>query len=287
MAEVVQRMIDDGGPFALWAPAPDLDAPPCGHGAYIEMPLEQIAGASEDEITLLLRAAERLGDCSVRTELDCVKASLSLSTRRWVPHDERAARFLDEHAWLGRAVDDDRVQWLRERQRRAIAQRDRSLSARALDRFEPGSMVAYDRLFPADWDLVLVHDGRSYWAVDQHCLNPTCSCAAIVAIFYPTSGAGHGSVGDARLELRGRRQDPKASSPLVKRIFDRLWQRHAAELTRRHDEVRRAVLRSAAPAIPAVVQMPRRTVARNDACPCGSGRKYKRCCGDPSAAAER
>lgn len=34
------------------------------------------------------------------------------------------------------------------------------------------------------------------------------------------------------------------------------------------------------PPIPIVEHSPR--VGRNDPCPCGSGRKYKKCCGDPA-----
>jgi hypothetical protein len=43
------------------------------------------------------------------------------------------------------------------------AQRDRSLPLHWFDQFDGGSMVAYDRLFPADWDLLVAHENRSYW----------------------------------------------------------------------------------------------------------------------------
>jgi len=32
-------------------------------------------------------------------------------------------------------------------------------------------------------------------------------------------------------------------------------------------------------AAPAVTAVPRAKVGRNDPCPCGSGKKYKKCCG--------
>lgn len=37
------------------------------------------------------------------------------------------------------------------------------------------------------------------------------------------------------------------------------------------------------PQVPAMAQS---TVRRNDPCPCGSGRKYKKCCGDQQAATQ-
>lgn len=274
MSEIVRRMLDDGGPFHMWA------SETCGHGVYVEMPLDRLDDG--DDVTLVLRAAERLNDYKLRADVERIAATFSLSTRQWTADDDRAARFLDEHPWLSDAIDNDRLGWLRERQRRAIAQRDRSLPPHVLDRFERGSMVAYDRLLPNDWDLIVTHDRRSYWAVDQHCLNPSCSCSSIVVFFYVVGDAGSGAIGDARLDLREHHRAPTASSPLAKTIFNLLWERSASELVRRRDEVRRAVLQRLVPQAAAVTVPPRRPVGRNEACPCGSGKKYKRCCSDPA-----
>ncbi|HEY6723282.1 MAG TPA: SEC-C metal-binding domain-containing protein, partial [Polyangiaceae bacterium] len=72
-------------------------------------------------------------------------------------------------------------------------------------------------------------------------------------------------------------------------LFLRLWRRDATELRRRFDEVRAAVLsapaaqnRRAAPGVaPVGLAPPARQPPRNQSCPCGSGKKYKRCCGHP------
>lgn len=279
MSQVVQRMLDGGGPFALWPPGG------CAHGVHVEMLLDPLDDG--DDVTLVLRASERQSYDTLRADVVRLTTRFSLSTRQWHPQDEASSRFLAEHPWIEHAIDDDRIRWLRERRRRAAAQRDRSLPLQWLDQFEPGSMVAYDRLFPADWDLLVAREERSYWAVDQHCLNPACSCASIVVVFYVAGKASSGSIGQARLDFGQPRRDPSASSPLAKDLFLRLWRRDAAELRRRFDEVRAAVLSApAAQSHPsasglASVAPPARQPSRNLSCPCGSGKKYKRCCGDP------
>lgn len=54
------------------------------------------------------------------------------------------------------------------------------------------------------------------------------------------------------------------------------WERR---LEYRRDELRRLELRLRSPAPSQPSTSPRRTVGRNDPCPCGSGAKYKRCHG--------
>ena len=63
----------------------------------------------------------------------------------------------------------------------------------------------------------------------------------------------------------------------------------------RYGEVRRAVRQldtvrealGAKVAVPLVPRAGRASAGRNAPCPCGSGKKYKRCCADRDAAAQR
>jgi hypothetical protein len=159
MVAETTRSLDEGGPFLLQAPALEPGEPLCGHGVVVETRFEPRADAAGDTITLLLRRAERGEGVAVRAYGEPVMATLSLATGRCVPVDEDAARLVREHAWLGGALA-ERLDWLRDRARRAIAQRDRESSCQgALHGAEPGSMTPYDKLFPADWDLLIQHDG--------------------------------------------------------------------------------------------------------------------------------
>jgi hypothetical protein len=284
MTTGTMRSVDEGGPFLLEAPAVELGGSPCGHGVLVETQFAAGCDAAADTITLRLRSAERGERISVRAYGEPVTARLSLATGRCAPVDEVAASLLAEHAWLDDALA-ERLDWLRGRARRAAAQRDRETSFRsALRRAVPGAMMPYDELFPADWDLVLHDDGVLYWAVDHHCLKPACSCAEIVVAFHWIEGSNVRSVGKVRLDLRDPPAHPRASAPLTRRLFEKLWARRHEELVRRHDEVRSQVLR-VAPGRLVDAPSPRpHTPARNGPCPCGSGKKYKRCCAAREAA---
>jgi uncharacterized protein YchJ len=276
------RSLDDGGAFAVWVPAPDPTQPACGHGMWIETELDRSGSTPTDEIVLLLRPAERLADNKARVDGEPVKVTVSLSTGHCTPLDERAERLLEHSAWFAAEVV-EYLDKLRERARRAAVQADRETSFReAFEARTPGAMMPYERLFPADWDLFLQHKGKLYWAVDHHCLNPSCTCAAVVVELHAIETPKAEFIGEARLDLRDRNARPSATTPLAEELFARLWTRSREELLRRHHEVRNLVRRTAdrGIAVRPSASSTRSAVPRNAPCPCGSGRKYKRCCAD-------
>jgi hypothetical protein len=237
------RSVDEGGPFLLEPPRLASEAPPCGHAVLAETRFDVASDAAANTVTLLLRSAERGESISVRAYGEPVTVTLSLATGRCAPADKVAARLLSEHPWLEDALA-ERLDWLRDRARRTAAQRDRETSSRsALRRAEPGAMMPYDKLFPADWDLVLHEEGVLYWAVDHHCLKPACSCANIVVAFHRIDGTHVRGIGKVTLDLRDPQAYPHASTQLTGQLFEKLWARRHEELVRRHEEVRRQVLR--------------------------------------------
>jgi hypothetical protein len=281
------RSVDEGGPFLLEPPGLAQGAPPCGHAVLAETRFDMASDDAADTVTLLLRSAERGESISVRAYGKPVTVTLSLATGRCAPADKVAARLLSDHPWLDDALA-ERLDWLRDRARRASAQRDRETSSRAaLRRAEPGAMMPYDKLFPADWDLVLHEDGVLYWAVDHHCLKPACSCAEIFVAFHRIDGSHVRGIGNVRLDLRDPQAHPRASTQLTGQLFEKLWERRHEELVRRHEEVRRQVLRVTPDSAVVAPATQLRTPARSAPCPCGSGKKYKRCCAarEPAALA--
>lgn len=281
MAAATTRALDGGGAFVVSAPVRNPAHPPCGHGVCVETRFDD-PGASPDEISLLLRESEQLDGCAIRAFGEPVVARLSLRTGRCAPRDERAQCFIDAHPWLSGAMM-DKLGWLRERACRATAQADRATCMRVLAGRRPGGgMVPYVDLFPADWDLLLVHEGRTYWAVDHHCPSPECTCAEIVVQIQCVDSPTAEHVGQVRLDLQARQQPPKATTPLAAQLFARLWSSDRDELLRRHRDVREALLSRPDPR-----DTPPRTIARSAPCPCGSGKKFKRCCADRAALANR
>jgi hypothetical protein len=276
MAIVANRSLDAGAAFPVWAPARDSEPAACGHGVWVESPLDASADELAREVTLLLRRTERNSETSVHVHGPKVAVSLSLASARCSPCDERAGRFLAALPWLSGELA-LRLDLLRERAARAVAQRDRSSCDAALARRANDKMIGYDELFPADWDLLVQHAGATYWLCDQHCPKATCPCRAIVVQLYRVDGPSTDYAGKITLDLRGPHGRPETTTPVAAALFEPTWRRYGDELVRRHKEVRAAVQRmpTATPArLPAAAPAP----SRNGPCPCGSGRKYKRCC---------
>jgi hypothetical protein len=276
MTIVANRSLDARAAFPVWAPARDSETAACGHGVWVETPLDASTDELAREVTLLLRHVERNSETSVNAHGPKVAVGLSLATARCSPRDEAAGRFLAELPWLDGELA-LRLDLLRERAARAVAQRDRSSCDAALARRANDKMIGYDDLFPADWDLLVLHGGATYWLCDQHCPKATCPCAAIVVQLYRIDGASTDYAGKLTIDLRGPHQHPETTTRVAAALFEPTWRRYGDELVRRHKEVRAAVQRmptATTARLPAAAPAP----SRNGPCPCGSGRKYKRCC---------
>lgn len=230
--------------------------------------------AAGEPLLVSLRRFERHDGGPVHAELERFDVAVSLATGQCSSRDNAADRLLAEHPWIAAALA-SQLDQLRRRARRLLAQRDRGSHRAALDHAKPGAMLPYDRLFPHDWDMIVGRDGHHVWACDQHCPKAACDCREIVVILYDLGTPDARSIGQLRIDPRSGDPRPNASSPSAARLFEPLWAEYGAELVRRHDEVRQAIVAHAAsrreatrPANP----------GRNAPCPCGSGRKFKRCC---------
>lgn len=279
MVSTTERSVDGGRPFVLWETGSHREPPKCASGVWIATEMDAIA-TIDDDVTLLLRHAERHDSGPAHLSGDPVRATVSLSTGRCVPREEAAARLLQASPWFGdelaRSLDR-----LRERARRVLAQRDRTSCLTALATLAPGDLVAYEHLFPEDWDLLFSSSGRGYWAVDQHCINPACTCTDIVVELHRIESGDAIPIGNLRFDLRDPSPRPKASTPLVAGLFHPLWTLHGDELVRRRGEVRDVVVRAAETRSTETALPP--APSRSAPCPCGSGKKYKRCCADRDA----
>jgi hypothetical protein len=270
------RVLDAGGLFVLEEHDPPA---PCAHGVCVETQFDGI----DDAITLLLRHAQRHGNAPTNAYGDRTTVAFSLTTGECSPRDPDAEHFLTERPWLGPALL-RRLDWLRDRARRAIAQRDRKTSCLvALNQAKRGAMIPYDRLFPADWDLLFHHEGHPFWAVDLHCSNPACACSELVVELHDLGHVDAEHIGDMRIDLASNRPRHKTSSRRVAKLFKPLWSRYGDELLRRHREVQLAVREHAAThaapeAVAQPIAQPIVARSRNAPCPCGSGMKYKHCC---------
>jgi len=163
------------------------------------------------------------------------------------------------------------------------------------DDFEKGSpLVSYGRIIPHAKQISVEVNGQKYFVDDEYCVKPDCSCTEAHLTFF--------ALNQKQTEL-----DTDWVEKVLNYSIDykkRAWKKFAGEsgAWSANDDRAKEALESAYPGIWQLVQtrhsqlkqiyvnsIRRRKqgkpsvfpekVGRNDACPCGSGKKYKKCCG--------
>lgn len=180
-----------------------------------------------------------------------------------------------------------------------------------------GSMVGYAEVFPWSDAFVFARNDGEWLVADQYCVAPGCKCTETVLVFCqpaaPCEQADEPPRGAPALRFNyvsGKSEliEVQPGGPPVATLMQGLRAAHpdlVDTLRQRHQQLHRLARRllpksrsrarrraadaaelgfephhEAAPSpAPAVRAAPK--VGRNDPCPCGSGRKYKKCCGRP------
>jgi hypothetical protein len=202
----------------------------------------------------------------------------------------------------GEGVSDEMIAWARALERcfdgRALDElwrrhlisrgRDpRQLRRRPPDDYADGTLNWSDVCPTARRDILVGADGTMTVAIDHYCANPKCTCAEAHVSFAEAEGSvGTVTVDFETDELRVAPEEGWSQDELQSR-WDRYverWPGYRPRLQERRGQLR-AALHNAMQrkfADLSVEVTPRRRdakVGRNAPCPCGSGRKYKRCCG--------
>jgi hypothetical protein len=182
-----------------------------------------------------------------------------------------------------------RDEWLRIR---AEADERRWLSDDWSD-IGPGDMVPWPNAFPGAPEMAFEYRGQRYVAIDSYCVTPGCACRDAMFTFVRAAekqGSPGGTevcalrIGTLRWRVREthplrtseaealelwkacQQAFPKLRHTVADR-FKRMRRFGAVVFGPSEDLSKRAPVGGAAP------------VGRNDPCPCGSGKKYKKCCG--------
>ena len=165
-----------------------------------------------------------------------------------------------------------------------------------------GMMAGYGEVFPFAESFTFSTDEGSYVVDDQYCVQPDCKCNDAVLCFFllprdnPTDHSKADRNADqplsvaaaVRYDLRHRtweiEDDPPVSPSTARKLQSALEEARPdfpAVLTSRRHQLRRLfkrwIARSGQPRSLPAVSAPK--ISRNQPCPCGSGKKYKRCCG--------
>ncbi|WP_328514525.1 SEC-C metal-binding domain-containing protein [Ralstonia solanacearum] len=145
--------------------------------------------------------------------------------------------------------------------------------------WQRGEQLAWHEVYEDVRQDLYVLDDHVYEAWDFHCPSPSCDCAEVNLHFEPVLPEETSSPGRVNVHLAGKIWvEPETARDRAR--LEQLWaafcQRHPRYLERlsyRDTLIKAAGTRLVAPA------RAEPKVGRNDPCPCGSGKKYKKCCG--------
>jgi hypothetical protein len=204
----------------------------------------------------------------------------------------------DVKEWLASHLDDELLDLLHEAHLELKGQRDDETIWREedWDWWEPTRIVHHEEAFPfCRWDGYVLGE-RRFYAFLFVCANPGCTCTEATVDFVEVVETGPmRAIGTVRFDvgqpyLPAQPEidvDSGGQRELVVRLWDAFLARHKDTrwLQARANRVREFGRLHLLPAFrtahkevsPSTVA--KRRVGRNEPCPCGSGKKYKRCCG--------
>lgn len=278
----INRLFDDGGPvYFREVPGSGFPWPAfILHTSSCDRPRCECQDAG-----FLVRPVVADGEEIVAERNVVVEGLIHLETGRIEP-DVEPAEGSPESALLERFRErlvGDRLEALRVRWRRAKHQNDLG-EWKAVDwsRVDLADRVPFFEIFPSRWDLAIALDGRLWWIVDLWCLKPGCGCEEVALSLHADGGDEQAFV---VVDLRSR----ALAGPKPNQTGLRLWEilrenaEVLAELDERRTTIRRVARKLPAHLAPAKPAAPPAPVGRNEPCPCGSGKKFKRCCGGVAA----
>jgi hypothetical protein len=143
--------------------------------------------------------------------------------------------------------------------------------------WRPGDLVVWDDSQAALRGDTYVLGEHIYDAVEVYCVEPDCDCGLAIVDFEPVSPRGASHPGDVEFDGRSATLRPEGRQSRLPELWAAYQERHPRFQER--FARRSAIMHGLAGRI--VAKSPKSTVkvGRNERCPCGSGKKFKTCCG--------
>jgi hypothetical protein len=303
------RQLVDGGPWIFWRQRADgareglfLELFPCDNrqcACHEVRVIGQIVGENLEDIDatrdgLVLTYRERAPATS-RTQGTAAVVSFETGEVQMAAEEPETAAEDRVLTWLADELDGELLDRLYDEWLHAKGWRRRETHHEGTWagewKAEPRRLVSWHEVFPDSRQDMYLIDGSLSLAVDHYCINPTCRCREVrVALLAPgrSSSRRWTQFGDVLFDLdspSATRFTPfaPATRQLVSAVGAALQERYEVveHYSRRLDRLKEAgrVLQraAAAPSTPVTVSSPARA-GRNEPCPCGSGKKYKKCC---------
>lgn len=299
---LVELVLDGGGPFTIWR---EEDSDGVCRGLLITTSIcdnpdcdcrdirlgctaidERFADVELKGDTLKYRFVPRGGESA--PPLRHLSAKLDVDTAR-VDFDEHApVESWDPEllAWLKEGMSEHHLARLRRRWRHVKGINKEEWRRKDWSWWEPGGMVSWLEVYPDDLNLLFDLDGTVYWADDMYCINPGCACKEVGLAFSKVGTDGVENVGAASITLPSCRFSSVMSEDVNEKQLRSLWSAlrklpglcaQLKERMKRMKPIGQEIVRLSG-GNHALPVMPQPKVGRNDPCPCGSGKKFKKCC---------
>jgi hypothetical protein len=150
-----------------------------------------------------------------------------------------------------------------------------------------GAMVSYFDVFPFARRIEFIHEQENWLMDDQYCCNPKCPCEEAVLLFFRLLEKSGREPLQSTLSISYQYRDGQVTR--LEPEGDRRYSEHSlleslkkaradlnSLLAQRQSLLRRLCRGSLKRQ---TIHTPEPKIRRNDPCPCGSGKKWKRCCG--------
>jgi hypothetical protein len=196
----------------------------------------------------------------------------------------------DVLAWLTAEVDDELVDAAR--QLTEGTRHERLAAPDPWRDWRPGDLVSYSDAFPHSVLADFALHGQRWILDDLHCVEQTCACRDVRVIcdrlpeHGPSQAEFAGTFVVTLPDLEPHDFECEDDDSVTPESLRELW----GELRRRRPSLadnlatRRQKMKDLRPPSLSAPAQRATKIGRNDPCPCGSGRKWKKCCGRPGAA---
>lgn len=143
--------------------------------------------------------------------------------------------------------------------------------------WRPGDLVVWDHARPALRGDTYVFGERIFEAVELYCVDPDCHRGEVIVDFGPV--APRGAPHPGHVEYDGTKAILHPAHERQRDHLNELWNAYCQRYPRHRERFARrsATMHGLAGRI--VAAPPKPKVGRNAPCPCGSGKKFKKCCG--------
>jgi hypothetical protein len=284
----MKAILDHGGPLLIW------DGPENDAGSHTGLGLDVSYCTSPDcrwahvEVTTVEESqpdgtTTRASPIHVSVHADTGEIRLDSPTGEAPPETDvadRLARVLETADGAMRKV-------LQKRWRHAKGATRDAWRTQDWSHWRPGLTLPWVLVFPDDPNFLFTSNGETHWADDSYCIAAGCDCRNVTLAFIRTHDPRHDPLCVIRMDMDDGTICDEAGGGPPTPLQTRLWADLVRgtphlrdEVLRRHTELHRIApgIRALSSNAEAPVRRSAQRPGRNAPCPCGSGRKYKKCC---------